>query len=296
MVKIIDLHIHSTYSDGSKTVKEILVEAQCLGLSTISFTDHETCDAYKELEQINTKDYFSGNIISGIELKSQYKGIVLDILGYGINCEMIGKYLEESYKNITRAKIQELQLEEFYELGLKNKLTLRPIHELNWDKSKDWASIVFYNELKSHLENKSKVAPDLWEDFKSFRNNHYHIKGDTFYINMAKYYPKIEKIIDIIHKSGGKAFIAHIYQYKEIEDKILELKEIISKYNIDGIECYHSIFSNTESENLLKFTKSHNLLISGGSDYHGINKPDISLGFGKGNLAIPDEILTNWNL
>ena len=293
---MVDLHIHSTYSDGSKTVREILVEAQDLGLNTISFTDHETCNAYNELEKINIKDYYSGNIINGIELKSKYKEIVMDILGYGINYKKIKKYLEECYKNITREKIQESQLLEFYELGLKNKLTLRPIHELNWDRTKDWASIVFYNEVKSHLENKSKVPPDLWEDFKNFKNNHYHIKGDPFYINMAKDYPKIEKIIDIIHQSGGKAFIAHIYQYKEIDDKILELKEIISKYSIDGIECYHSIFSNTESEKLLKFAKSHNLLISGGSDYHGLNKPDISLGRGKGNLEIPDEILIDWNL
>lgn len=293
---MIDLHIHSTNSDGSKTVKEILTEAQNLGLTTISLTDHETCGAYNELERINIKDYFKGNIINGIELKSQYKDIVLDILGYGIDYKEMSKYLEECYKGMTREKIQESQLKEFYKIGLKNKLTLRPIDELNWDRTRDWASIVFYNEIKSHLENKSKVPSDLWEDFKNFKNNHYHIKGNTFYINMAKDYPKIEKIIDIIHQSGGKAFIAHIYQYKEIENKILELKEIISKYSIDGIECYHSIFSNSESEKLQKFAKSHNLLISGGSDYHGINKPDISLGIGKGNLEVPDKILVDWNL
>ncbi len=293
---MIDLHIHSTNSDGSKTVKEILIEAQKLGLTTISFTDHETCGAYNELERINIKDYFKGNIINGIELKSQYKDIVMDILGYGINYKKMSKYLEECYKDITRQKIQESQLIEFYKIGLKEQLTLRPIDELNWDRTRDWASIVFYNEIKSHLENKSKVPPDLWEDFKNFKNNHYHIKGNTFYINMAKDYPRVEKIIDIIHRSGGKAFIAHIYQYKEIEDKILELKKIISKYNIDGIECYHSIFSNIENEKLLKFTKAHNLLISGGSDYHGKNKPDISLGIGKGNLKVPDKILIDWNL
>ena len=293
---MIDLHIHSTNSDGSKTVKEILIEAQKLGLTTISFTDHETCGAYNELERINIKDYFKGNIINGIELKSQYKDIVMDILGYGINYKKMSKYLEECYKDITRQKIQESQLIEFYKIGLKEQLTLRPIDELNWDRTRDWASIVFYNEIKSHLENKSKVPPDLWEDFKNFKNNHYHIKGNTFYINMAKDYPRVEKIIDIIHRSGGKAFIAHIYQYKEIEDKILELKKIISKYNIDGIECYHSIFSNIENEKLLKFTKAHNLLISGGSDYHGKNKPDISLGIGKGNLKVPDKILIDWDL
>ena len=291
---MIDLHIHSNYSDGTKTVKDILIKAQNLGLTTLSFTDHETCEAYTELSQINIKDYFYGKIIPGIELKAQYKNIVIDILGYGINCSKIRKYLKECYKNITREKIQEEILKEFYNIGLKNKLTLRPINELKWNNSKDWASIIFYNEIKSHFENKSKVPADLWQNFNNFKYNYYHIKGNTFYINRAKYYPKLEKIIDIIHNSGGKSFIAHIYQYKEIEDKILELTDIISKYNIDGIECYHSIFSAEENKKLLEFSKNNNLLISGGSDYHGNNKPDISLGIGKGNLNISNEILNNW--
>ena len=291
---MIDLHIHSTKSDGSKTVKEILKDAEIIGLSTISFTDHETCEAYKELEQINIKRYFSGKIITGIELKSQYKDIVLDILGYGIDYKKIEKYICECYKNIKREKIQESQLKEFYRIGIRNNLVMRPIDELVWDKSKDWASLVFYNEIKSHVENKSKVPQDLWNSFKVFKSDYYHIKGNPFYINMAKDYPKIDKIIDIIHKSGGKVFIAHIYQYKEISNKILELEKMVDKYDIDGIECYHSIFSDKESEKLLNFSKQHNLLICGGSDYHGINKPSISLGRWKGNLEISEDILKNW--
>ena len=81
-----------------------------------------------------------------------------------------------------------------------------------------------------------------------------------------------------------------------VKVNILELKEIISKYDIDGIECYHSIFSNEEINTLLEFIKQNNLMISGGSDYHGKNKPDIELGYGKGNLEIPEKILMNWNL
>ena len=171
---MIDLHIHSNYSDGTKTVKDILIKAQNLGLTTLSFTDHETCEAYTELSQINIKDYFYGKIIPGIELKAQYKNIVIDILGYGINCSKIRKYLKGCYKNITREKIQEEILKEFYNIGLKNKLTLRPINELKWNNSKDWASIIFYNEIKSHFENKSKVPADLWQNFNNFKYNYYH--------------------------------------------------------------------------------------------------------------------------
>lgn len=291
---MIDMHIHSTYSDGTKNVVEILQLAQELGLKAISFTDHECCDAYEELEKIDIDKYYDGKIVTGIELKSQYKDIVLDILGYGIDYKKMKNYIAECYKGITRANIQANQLKKYYDIGLNNGLVLKPIEELKWNKEKEWASLVFYNELKSHIENKEKVSKDLWESFENFRTNHYHIKGDMFYINKAKDYPKIENILEIIHKSGGKAFIAHIFQYKEIEDKLLELENILEKYNIDGIECYHSIFTLEESEKLLKFAKEHKLLISGGSDYHGDNKPNISLGIGKGNLNIPDEIIGNF--
>ena len=217
-----------------------------------------------------------------------------NILGYEIDYKKMKNYIAECYKGITRASIQEKQLREYYDIGLNNGLVLKPIEELKWNKEKEWASLVFYNELKSHIENKEKVAKDLWESFENFRTNHYHIKGDMFYINKAKDYPKIENILEIIHKSGGKAFIAHIFQYKEIEDKLLELENMLEKYNIDGIECYHSIFTLEENEKILKFAKEHKLLISGGSDYHGDNKPNISLGIGKGNLNIPDEIIGNF--
>lgn len=293
---MIDIHIHSTNSDGTKSVIEILEEAERLGLTTISFTDHENCGAYDELEKIEVCKYFSGRIINGIELKSQYKDMSMDILGYGIDYKKMKELLDECYKGTSRAEIQEKQLKEFYEIGINNGLVLRPIEELIWDKERDWGSIVFYNELKSHIENRAKVSDDLWESFKNFKRNHYHVKGDTFYINRAKYYPSIERIIDVIHEAGGKAFIAHIFEYKEVADKIAELEEIAKNYDIDGIECYHSIFSDEEHEQLIEFTRSHNLLMSGGSDYHGDNKPDISLGIGKGNLAIPEIILENWIL
>ena len=292
---MIDIHIHSTHSDGSKTVREILQLAENIGLTTIAFTDHENCDAYEELKKIDVPQVYSGNIIKGIELKSQYKDFVMDILGYNVDPNNIKKYLIDCYKDTSREKIQESQLKEFYRIGKELGLVLRPIEELVWDKARDWGSIVFYNEMKSHIENKEKVAPDIWESFKNFKSNHYHIRGDKFYINRAKVYPPIEKIIEIIHKSGGKAFIAHIFEYVEIKDKIAELEKIVTRYPVDGIECYHSIFTQEENERLIKFTKEHNLLMSGGSDYHGKNKPDIELGIGKGNLKIPESILENWN-
>lgn len=290
---MIDMHIHSTNSDGTKTVKEILEIAEKTGLNIISITDHESCEGYKEIDNIDTGKYFSGKIIKGIELKGQHKDLVMDILGYGFDCEKMKAGVAECYKDMSRAQIQEWQLAELYRIGNEMGLVLRPMNELVWDRDKEWGSIVFYDEMVSHDENKGKIADDIWISFQHFKA-HYRHKGDPFYINRAKNYPCLTKIIEAIHNAGGKTFIAHIFEYKEIEDKIKELDEMINKYDIDGIECYYSNFTNDEHEAVLDFAKSHNLLISGGSDFHGDKKPGINIGTGKGTLKIPDSILDNW--
>lgn len=291
---MIDLHIHSTYSDGTANVIEILKQAQTLKLDTISITDHETCDAYEELSKINVKEFYSGKIIEGIELKSRYKNKIIDILGYNIDCNKMKTYLQECYKETSREKIQEKQLEEFYRYGNEYGLILKPIEDLEWDKKKDWGSRVFYRELKSHEENRLKVPEDLWESFKTFKRDYYHIEGKMFYNNVSNYYPKLDKILEIIHNAGGLAFVAHIHEYSWMEDKIEELNEIINNFNIDGIECYYSNFTENQINELINYCHKNNLLSSGGSDYHGDNKPDIFLGIGRGNLQVPSDIIDNW--
>ena len=111
---------------------------------------------------------------------------------------------------------------------------------------------------------------------------------------MSKYYPSLDKIIDIIHEAGGLAFIAHFYEYSSIGNKSETLDNIVKEYNIDGIECYYSTFTDEQTQYLIEYCKTNDLLISGGTDYHGKNKKDINLGIGKGNLEILDEVISNW--
>ena len=287
---MIDLHIHTKYSDGTDSVIEVLRKAEKLGLKAIAITDHENCDAYKEIAKIDVGKYFPGRVLHGIELKARYTDRVIDVLGYNIDCEKMEKYLKDCYGNVTRDEIQERQLRKFYEYKDEYGLVLDDIDSLKWDKHTGWASIVFYDELKKHEENKAKVPADMWDSFTVFKRNYYHGKGKPFYVDNSVDYPSLEKIIEIIHKSGGLAFVAHIYEYAWIDDKIAELEKITDGYDIDGIECYHSIFSLEHIELVKKFCKSRGLLMSGGSDYHGLHKPDIEIGSGKGQLCIPDEI------
>ena len=86
----------------------------------------------------------------------------------------------------------------------------------------------------------------------------------------------------------------HLFIYKAIKDKEAFIQDIITNYDVDGLECYHSDFSNEEIQYLLDLTEKNNLLRSGGSDYHGINKQGIEMAVGKGNLKIEDSLVQNW--
>ena len=110
---MVDLHIHTTESDGHDTPKEILEKAEKLKLSIISITDHESINAYNILDKEDVSKIFSGKIIKGIELKSCYDGRIVDILGYGINPKIINEYLEEVYREKTHAFLQTKYLKEF---------------------------------------------------------------------------------------------------------------------------------------------------------------------------------------
>ena len=82
---MIDLHIHTIHSDGTASVSEVLAESERLGLKAISITDHNTVDAYKEIEDNDLRKSFSGKIIIGVELAAIVGGIEIEVLGYNID-------------------------------------------------------------------------------------------------------------------------------------------------------------------------------------------------------------------
>ena len=274
---MVDLHIHTTESDGHDTPKEILEKAEKLKLSIISITDHESINAYNILDKEDVSKIFSGKIIKGIELKSCYEGRIVDILGYGINPKIINEYLEEVYREKTHAFLQTKYLKEFYKKAKELKLTVTPFDELVWNPDKDWASITFFKDLKKYEENYDKLPEDLLRDFETFRT-YYHSNKTMFYIDKTGDYPTPDEVIENIHKAGGKAFLAHIYRYEWINDKIEFIDKFRSKFKLDGIEAFYSTFTEKESKILIDYCEKNNLFISGGSDYHGSYKPTVSLG------------------
>lgn len=287
---LIDLHMHTVHSDGTNSVVEMLKKAKELNLEVISFTDHDNVDSYNDLEQIKIEEYYRGKIIVGVEFTTLFLGHTIEILGYGCDYKIIDKALKNFYTPKFKAKDHKYQML----LLAKNIKTMGLTFDFsNKDNCKDFHS--FYEELIRHPENYNLVKDDLLANFRNFLRKGYANPCSELYINKENSYLKIDKIVDLIHSSGGKAFLAHpfVYQFKDTKNM---LDKIFDSAKIEGIECFYSSFSNEQTNFLLKYAAENNLLISGGSDYHGALRPQVSMGKGVGNLNIKKSIINNWDI
>jgi len=287
---MIDLHIHSNYSDGSETVKDILKEAEKRKLEVISITDHDTVKAYSELEKINIEYYYKGKIIPGCEFKCLYKEyrLPIEILGYGFNVEEIDSKMDE---NRNKA-IQNRYLDKLKEAGRSIGLHFDENLKINY-KSESYASAVFYKEINQYPENERILEDNNIQIKENFYREAQNNPNSIFYIDETYDYLNASIIIDRIHQAGGLAFLAHPFEYP-IDNILNALEEFVNNYKIDGIECYYSLFTEKQIVQLEKLCKKHNLFLSGGTDFHGKSKPDIFLGIGKGQLNITREKMGNW--
>lgn len=291
---MIDLHMHTTYSDGADSVEEILKKAERLKLSVISITDHDNCKAYTELKNGEVRKNFSGKIIPGIEIKCAYGKRLIEVLGYNIDTDKMQNWANEYYKDKTKEKLQAKYFNMLYDKCKQLGLTMTEKDKIKFDSKTQWASVTIYNEIKSHEENEEKLPEDLWKEFNTFSKKYCGDPKNIFYIDKTQDYPSIELSLNKIKECGGLTFYPHLFIYKWADDRKKMIKELLEKYPVDGIECMHSEFNQEEIEYLKQLCKQKGYFMSGGSDYHGINKPNIEMAVGKGNLNIEQEMIENW--
>lgn len=291
---MIDLHIHTTYSDGADSLIDVLKKAEENKLEYISITDHDNCNAYKELNKIDISQYYTGKIIPGIEIKCSYNRRLIEVLGYKIDTDKMILWTQEFYKDKTRDILQQKYFDLLYDKCLKMNLILSPKDNIEFDSKKDWASAKIYNDIKSHIENKQLVPADMWEDFNNFSKKYCGNPEHILYIDKTQDYPTLQESIEAIKQAGGLVFLPHLFIHKWADNIYEVIDDILEKYEIDGIECYHSEFSDENIEYLLELCNDKKYFMSGGSDYHGSNKRNIEMAVGKGNLKIEKDIIKEW--
>lgn len=289
---MIDLHIHTKYSDGTSEVLEILKMAEEKHLEYISITDHNSCMAYKELENIDIKKYYSGKIITGVELNTSINGINIELLGYGIDTKYIQEKLKTMY--ITAKERNEIEKDQLIQRCNDLKIELEDPEMKYFDEQihKYYSTYLLEQIKKNPINKKHFLSRESWEDAMKFYRKEMCNEKSKFYIDNTKLYPSIEEVIELIKQANGLVFVPHIYIYGEKSEIVF--KNIINNYKVDGFECFHSKFTKEQSQEILKYAKENNYYISGGSDYHGKVKPEIKIGEGKDNLNINKEIILPW--
>lgn len=288
---MIDLHTHTIHSDGTYTVEELLIEAQKIGLLTLSVTDHNSIGAYKDLEKENIRSKFSGEIISGVEITTTYNGEVIEVLGYGFDLGIMSKLLDQNVLTFEQKQLKEFELIKNTYINKGIKIDIKNII---FDPKKESSRTSFCNEIKKYGENdKYFLYKESIETKAGFTRNEVYNPKSPLYVNEESLYPSLEKTIDMIHEAGGIAFLAHTFAYSPTI--AFNLENIINNYKLDGLECFYTTFTREQTNYLLEICQKYNLLRSGGSDFHGANKINHNLGIGNGNLNIKEELILDWD-
>ena len=208
---MIDIHSHTTCSDGSFTVQELLREAERIGLSLLSITDHNTVQAYSELKNSEIRKIFSGDIISGVELTATYKGEVVEVLGYGFDIATMQSFLDANVLTFEEKQLKEYELikNQYEKIGV-----VFDVKHIIYNPKIENCRAAFYHEIKQYPENDrfflDKASIETINDFS--RNEVYNPESQL-YVDESSLFLSLEKAIDMIHQSGGVAFLAHTYAY-----------------------------------------------------------------------------------
>lgn len=289
---MIDIHMHTIYSDGCNTVEEVLKMCEEKKLEYISITDHDTCKQYED-EALKNNKIFKGKIIKGSELHAVFQNKSIEILAYNIDTKVLNEWFSKYYSD---EKLKEQQ-----KIFYKRLLDICDKHGIIYDESKiekpkkpsDYVEQPIYIEVLRHKEN-YEILGEFAESFSKFYRKGLANPESSYFMNHIEFRPPYKEVIDIIHKAGGKAFLAHPFEYK-FENTIQFIDDLRKEKELDGIECFHpSSEEENKKEALVNYARKNNLYISGGSDYHGKSKPDIEIAIGRGKLNVSKEIIEEW--
>ena len=289
---MIDLHIHTVYSDGDKTVEEILKMCEAKKIECISITDHDTCKQYQD-DILKNNTIFSGRIIKGTELHAMFQNENIEILAYNINPNVINEFCEKYYSDKILKEQQGIIYKRLLDICDKHELIYNENRIKKTTKVNEYVENLIYEELIRHNKN-YKILGDFVKSFNIFFRKGLANPKSSYFMNYAEFRPQYKEVINIIHKAGGKAFLAHPFEYR-FQDITKFIDKLRKEAELDGIECYHpSSVNDNKKDILVEYARKNGLFISGGSDYHGSIKPDIEIGIGRGNLNITKNIIEEW--
>ncbi len=275
-MRAIDLHTHSTCSDGTYSVKELIDYAHEKNLAAIALTDHDTVEGLDEAVSYARDNYQDLEVVPGIEFST---------VNEGKDVHVVGLYIDHHNTKFVN------ELNEFIESRTRRNIKM-------CRKLSEEAGIpISYDELtakfKGAVITRAHYAKLIVEKgyAKSNAEVFDRLIGDNcpFYVPREKISPE-QAIISIL-KAGGVPILAHPVLYHMSDERLERLVSRLKDVGLVGIEAIYSTYTAGDERHIKELAEKYNLLVSGGSDFHGTNKPKIDLGVGLGKLFLPEDLL-----
>jgi len=270
-MKKIDLHVHTSASDGTYSPREVVELARDSGLAAIAVSDHDTVSGY--LEAAAVSESCGVEVVPAIEISTKF-GRAVHILGYYIDPENAA--LKAALDSIVadrderNRKIVELMAADGIPISYE-------------EMHRRFGDVIGRPHFASILV-EFGLAESISDAF-----DRYVEKGRKYY--MPRQFITIEDSIRLICRAGGIAVLAHPFQYKLDDAGLRELIEHCMAQGLRGMECRYSGYTAEQSKYLESLAEEYSLLKTGGSDFHGGNKKHIALGSGTGSLDVPYDYL-----
>jgi len=251
----VDLHLHTSFSDGTFSPQEVVAEAHKKGYSVISIADHDCVDGVEAAVEAGLK--YGVKVIPGVELTAEHEGIEVHILGYFIDYK--DKSLKESLVDVGRSRERRIydMIDKLKEAGIS--ISPEAVFKLSKEGS------IGRPHLAKALVNEGFVE-SVNEAFGKYL-------GDKAPCYVSKFNLTPEQAIKIIRKAKGVAVYAH--------PKVVKKDELIPgfiKAGLRGIEAYHSDHSSKDAKYYEELARKNGLIVTGGSDFHGAIKKEVSIG------------------
>ena len=269
----IDLHTHTTFSDGSFSPTELVELATQQGLDILAITDHDTTEGLPEALEA-TKD-LSLELIPGIELSAQFQNREMHILGYFIN--LTDPRFQSRLEALRSTRIERIHhiLDRLHSLGMD--ISLEEIEQASGTGTIGRPHIAQVLIAKGYI----KSMKEAFEQLLGSRGKAY----------VQRVVPEAYEIIEWITDAGGIPVLAHPYWEGFNKEGSATACQTLVEHGLQGLEVFYGTFSARHISFNLGLARRFDLLMTGGSDFHGTLKPDITLGKGRGSLHVPSKVV-----
>lgn len=270
---MIDLHCHSTFSDGSLTPEELIQEAKRSGITGLALTDHDTTAGVPRF--VAAANDVGIRPVAGVEISADFKGGTMHMLGYLLDpaaAELNDrlKWMRDGRETRNAEILKKLQA-----LGFS----------ITWEEVASYAGedVVGRPHFAQALLAKAYVS-DKNEAFDKYLG-----KGKAAYVDRCRL--TAEDAVLLIRSAGGVPVLAHPFTLNLGSDALDKLLGELRAKGLGGIETYYSEHTREMEQLYLKLGAKHDLVPTGGSDFHGDMTPDIKLGRGFGSLKVPADTI-----